>query len=321
MAKMDAVKVKADNEGETMKRYENMDQVNTMNSLSDFLRWWKESSGKEKDLSWQVPVQQEPDISFLQQNRDISTLTWIGHSTFLLQMNGMNILTDPIWTKWLSGYKRLSPAGIPIDQMPLIDVVLISHSHYDHLSFSSIKKLPGAPQFLVPSGLGKTFLRKGYRRVAEFEWWGTHRLGKLICTFVPAQHWTKRTALDTNTSHWGGWVIEGLDGPSVYFAGDSGYFRGFKEIGKRFILDYALMPIGAYGPEWFMRTQHVTPEEGIQAFLDTGAKKMFPMHYGAYMLADDTPKEAVERLLAEWEKREINPRRLRMPKLGEVTYL
>ncbi|MDY0395280.1 MBL fold metallo-hydrolase [Virgibacillus halophilus] len=233
----------------------------------------------------------------------------------------MNILTDPIWTKWLSGYKRLSPAGIPIEQLPPIDIVLISHSHYDHLSFSTIKKLPGAPLFLVPSGLGKVFLRKGYGRVAEFEWWGTHRLGKLICTFVPAQHWTKRSALDTNTSHWGGWVIEGIDTPTIYFAGDSGYFRGFKEIGERFLLDYTLMPIGAYAPEWFMGKQHVTPEEAIQSFLDTGAKKMFPMHYGAYMLADDTPKEAVDRLLGEWKRQGIDQQRLLMPKLGEVRQL
>ncbi|MDY0406974.1 MBL fold metallo-hydrolase [Virgibacillus sp. 179-BFC.A HS] len=304
-----------------MKRYENMDQVSTKSNLSDLYKWWKESSNRQKDLSWQVPAVKNPSIDFLRKNREMPTLTWIGHSTFLLQMAGLNIITDPIWTKWLSGYRRLSPAGIPIKQLPPIDIVLISHSHYDHLSYHSIKRLPGSPTFFVPSGLGKWFVRKGFDQVAEFEWWGTQQYRNVTFTFVPAQHWTKRTLFDTNTSHWGGWVLKGENIPTVYFAGDSGYFRGFTEIGKRFAIDYALIPIGAYEPEWFMSKEHVTPEEAIQAFLDCGAKKMFPMHYGAYMLADDSPKEAVDRLQDEWELRGLDKQRLLMPQLGEMCYL
>jgi L-ascorbate metabolism protein UlaG (beta-lactamase superfamily) len=183
--------------------------------------------------------------------------------------------------------------------------------------------LKGNPLFLVPQGLAAKFRRKGYRRVEEFTWWASKCVGKAEFHFVPAQHWTRRTLWDTNASHWGGWVIceKGAGekiGRTVYFAGDSGYFRGFKEIGDRFAIDYALMPIGAYEPEWFMSMQHVTPEEAVQAFLDTGAKQFIPMHYGAFRLADDTPKEALDRLTAEWQRLELGEDRLKILVHGET---
>lgn len=286
------------------------------NRPKDLMLWFKERMKKDKDLSFQVPIVKNPDTEWLRTNRDVPTITWIGHCTFLIQMNGLNILTDPVWTKWLSTYKRLSPPGIAIEALPEIDIVLISHGHYDHLSYSTIRKLPGNPLFLVPAGLGRWFLKKGINHVAEFEWWGKSTVNGVHFTFVPAQHWTKRTLFDTNTSHWGGWVLE--QDKTIYFAGDSGYFRGFSEIGQRFTIDYALMPIGAYEPEWFMHYQHVTPEESIQAFMDTNAKNMIPMHYGAYMLADDTPKEALDRMQAEWGRLEICEDNLKVLKLGEI---
>lgn len=300
------------------RRYRNLDNVTIRSSLAELIKWYKERMEKQKDLSYQVPAIENPDIQFLQENREMPTITWIGHSTFLIQLNGLNIITDPVWTKWLSTYKRLAPPGIPLNKMPPIDIVLISHSHYDHLSYTTIKRLPGNPMFLVPAGLGKWFLRKGLERTVEFEWWGTHKIKRTSFTFVPAQHWTRRTLLDTNRSHWGGWMIQSESEPSIYFAGDSGYFRGFSEIGNRFSIDYALMPIGAYEPEWFMKSQHVTPEEAVQAFIDTKAKYMVPMHYGAYRLADDTPREALDRLYAEWERQGLDSEILKVFLHGET---
>lgn len=299
------------------KYYENLDKNATTSSFKDLMRWQKERRGKRKDLSFQIPISEKVDIDFLTSNRSIPTITWIGHSTFLIQLNGLNIITDPVWAKQLGTYRRLTPAGIPIDKLPLIDIVLISHSHYDHLNYRSIKRLKGDPLFLVPSGLARIFKRKGYAKTLEFNWWDNHRFKGLNISFVPAQHWTKRTLTDTNRSHWGGWVIEDR-ASTIYFAGDSGYFSGFKQIGARYNIDYCLMPIGAYEPEWFMATQHVSPEDAIQAFLDTDSKTMIPMHYGAYMLADDTPKEALDRLHSEWQKRALENDRLHVLQIGET---
>ncbi|MBS4179291.1 MBL fold metallo-hydrolase [Bacillus sp. FJAT-49731] len=302
-------------------RYENMDKIQTVKGFKDLMEWRKERRGKTKDLSYQVPRVEETEEKFLQSNRSIATITWIGHSTFLIQLNGMNILTDPVWANRLGTDIRLTSPGLAIHALPPIDLVLISHSHYDHLHYSSIKKLKGNPSFFVPIGLGNWFKKKGFSKVVECNWWEEHQLNGLNIAFVPAQHWTKRTLTDTNRSHWGGWILESSDKNTIYFAGDSGYFRGFREIGNRFAIDYCLMPIGAYEPEWFMADQHVNPEEAVKAFLDTGAGIMIPMHYGAYRLADDTPKEALNRLMAEWKKQELSMENLKIMKLGETQRL
>jgi L-ascorbate metabolism protein UlaG (beta-lactamase superfamily) len=301
-----------------MKRYENLDGVSMKKSFADFRRWQKERKSKKKDLSYQVPRVAVPQYEQLHTNRSRTLLSWVGHSTFVIQMNGITIVTDPVWAKRMGTAKRLSEPGIPLSEMPPVDVVLISHGHYDHLHFPSIRKLKGNAHLFVPVGLGRLFRRRGYKQVTELAWWETQQLHGVTFTFVPAQHWTRRTLWDMNTSHWGGWVIEANGKPTIYFAGDSGYFRGFREIGERFSIDYALLPIGAYEPEWFMGPQHVTPEEAVQAFLDCQAGFFIPMHYGAFRLADDTPKEALDRLFAEWKRRGLNDRRLKFLKLGEV---
>ncbi len=138
-------------------------------------------------------------------------LTWIGHATFIIQINGLTIVTDPVWAKRLGTIRRLTDPAIPIHDVPPADVILISHSHYDHLHFSSIKQLKGNPLILVPSGLRSSFLKRGFERVVECCWWDTVVEQNVSFTFVPAQHWSKRTLFDTNTSHWGGWVIEGKE--------------------------------------------------------------------------------------------------------------
>lgn len=299
------------------KRYENMDGVTAEKSFRDFLKWRKERTRQKRGASCRLEVETSPSLHYLKNNGRETTITWIGHSTFLIQVNGLSILTDPVWAKFMGVSRRQTPPAISLQDLPPIDVVLISHNHYDHLHFSSLRRLPGNFLLLVPAGLKRKMVRKGFSRVEELEWWEQFQVGDVSFHFVPAQHWSKRTLRDTNTSHWGGFVIEGKH--LIYFAGDSGYFRGFREIGQRFAhIDYALMPIGAYAPEWFLSTQHVNPEQAVQAYLDVGARYFVPMHYGAYCLGDETPEEALERLRLEWRRRGLDEAVLCVPKPGQT---
>jgi len=350
-----------------LKRFANLDPIEQHNSFKQFSRWRKERIRKlsSKDYSYVVP-NVEPEIGYLQSNRKHPSVTWIGHSTFLIQLSGLNMITDPVWADRMAFQKRLSPPGLPIGDVPPIDIVLISHSHYDHLNIPSLRRLAGQKHLLVPAGLGSKLKLKGFKQVTELHWWESVLLHGVRFTFVPAQHWTRRNPWDTNSSHWGGWMMEpteriskpqetsidrhsgrngekqgGLlrfsgiaaehtaaaseecrayvaEAPTIYFAGDSGYFQGFKEIGSRFAIDVALMPIGAYEPEWFMGPQHVTPEEALQAFEDVGAKWFVPMHYGAFKLADDTPREALDRLDAERCAKGIDGGRIAVLSHGET---
>ncbi|KIL49446.1 MBL fold metallo-hydrolase [Jeotgalibacillus soli] len=300
------------------RKYTNLDNVSTLKTFSELLAWRKERASKEKDLSYQVPQEEEKQLSFLQQNRLETTITWIGHASFLLQVDGVNILCDPVWAEKMGFDRRLAKPGLALGELPQIDVVLISHGHYDHLDMPTLNKLAGPPLFLVPEGMKRMLKRRGFKRVIELRWWEKQQVSSIEISFVPAQHWTRRALFDTNRSHWGGWVLQPKDEKAIYFAGDSGYFSGFQDIGQRFEIGYALLPIGAYEPEWFMSSQHTTPEEAIQAFLDTNADTMIPMHYGSFRLADDTPKEALDRLYEDWQKRGLNADNLRVLLHGET---
>jgi L-ascorbate metabolism protein UlaG (beta-lactamase superfamily) len=308
------------------KRFGNLDQVQNKKTLMDMAKWVRNRPrrrAKRKQIDLHLPQVYRVDTAFLRGNRTKTTINWIGHSTFLIQLAGLNIVTDPVWAHHMGIQKRLTPPGIPLEDLPLIDYVLISHGHYDHLHFPSLERLPGDPVFLIPEGLLSLFHKKGFTRVEEASWWQQKSAGEVDFVFVPAQHWTKRTFLDRNTSHWGGWIMR-KNGSSresqetLYFAGDSGYFRGFKEIGDRFDIDYALLPIGAYEPEWYNHLDHISPEEAVQAYVDTRAKKFVPMHYATFRLADDTPKEAIDRLAAEWERLGLPDGNLKLLKLGET---
>ncbi|WP_426450949.1 MBL fold metallo-hydrolase [Paenibacillus sp. S-38] len=307
-------------------RYENMDGIRLRKKLPFIQKWRKERKKiKLKDWSYMVPQCAEKQIEFLKSNHTEPTMTWIGHSSFLLQMEGKNLLTDPVWAQRMGLEKRLTPPGLMPADLPRIDAVLLSHSHYDHMDMPSLRTVhqhnPGV-QMLVPVGLGKKLRSSGFHKITEVNWWDTVRLDGLELHFVPAQHWTRRTLFDTNASHWGGWVLRPVthhgERLALYFVGDSAYFGGFKTIGERFRIGWALMPIGAYDPEWYTGKQHVNPEEAVQAFIDCGAQVCVPMHYGTFRLADDTPREALDRLHAAWERHGLAPERLRVLTFGET---
>ncbi|MEY8748800.1 MBL fold metallo-hydrolase [Bacillales bacterium AN1005] len=301
-------------------RYANLDNIDTKKTFNDFRRWQKERRSNKKDLKLKIEQAPIKEVEKLHNNDRSASITWIGHSTFLIQMNGLNMLTDPVWANRMGFQKRLTVPGIPLDDLPAIDVVFISHGHYDHLDYPTLKKLKGNPTYYVPIGLGKAFKKRGLTKVIESNWYDSFQQHDLTFCFVPAQHWTKRTITDTNTSHWGGWIIEGKE-HSVYFVGDTGYFRGFKEVAEKFNIQTVLMPIGAYEPEWFMKVSHINPEDSVRAFLELNGSTFIPMHYGTYHLADDTGPEALARLDAEWHRLNVDASQLKKLLIGETFWL
>lgn len=262
----------------------------------------------------------EPEIRRLRTERDPS-VTWIGHATYLVQLQGRSILTDPVMGERIAILPRNVPPGIDLAAMPRIAVVTISHNHRDHLDVPSIKRLGPEPTYLVPKGLKKFFVRLGVPKVIELGWWESAQVEGVTFTFVPSQHWSRRGAFDENKSWWGGWVMKG-GGRTVWHAGDTAYFRGFSEIGRRIgPIDAALLPIGAYEPRWFMQNQHMNPQEAVRAFQDVGAHLFCAMHWGTFKLTDE-PLDEPPRLLQEaWQEQNLPASRLFLARIGETYWL
>ena len=222
-------------------------------------------------------------------------VVWIGHASFLIQMGGWNVLVDPNWALWLAVVKRARQPGLAIKDLPRIDLVLVTHAHHDHLHVPSLKTVACGQPVLVPQGVGSLVKRLGFGPVHEMKKWETMEFPGLEVTFTPARHWGARYVHDTHRG-FGGFFLRSPDAPSVYHCGDSAYFDGFHEIGRRLAIDVALMPIGAYKPV-SGRGVHMTPEEALAAFCDLGAKKMIPMHYRTFALTREPLDEPLQRLL------------------------
>jgi N-acyl-phosphatidylethanolamine-hydrolysing phospholipase D len=224
------------------------------------------------------------------------SITYLGHATLWIHLQGKNILTDPVFGKIWLGITRHTPFPLDPGELPPIEVVLISHNHYDQLDKQSLRRLGTAPLYLTPLGYRDWFAKiLPGARVIELDWFEVTTHQGMIFRLLPAQHWTKRSAGDTNRSLWGAWLIQGVD-RKVFFGGDSGYFFGFEEYGRKFgPLDVALLPIGAYEPRWFMAAQHMNPYEAVKAFQDLKAKVFIPQQWGVFDLANeplDLPPQA-----------------------------
>jgi L-ascorbate metabolism protein UlaG (beta-lactamase superfamily) len=246
-------------------------------------------------------------------------LTWIGHASWLVQLDGLSLLLDPVFAdRLVGGYVRNVPLGVLPEQLPRIDAVLVSHSHYDHLDLQALERIRapvvaglGVRELLAPAGLSTT----------ELGWWRATRLGDVTITFVPAQHWSRRGLSDQNRTLWGGFVIQG-GSATIYHSGDTAYFPGFAELGRRFpAIDAALLPIGAYDPGWFMERQHMTPEQSLHAFADLGARTFVAMHWGTFKLTDEPLDEPPVRLEAERIHRGLQAERVRVPAVGEIVQI
>ncbi|MDQ3520592.1 MAG: MBL fold metallo-hydrolase [Gemmatimonadota bacterium] len=270
-----------------------------------------------------------PEFPSPREHADVLTITWVGHATFLIQIGGLNILTDPVWSDRLSpmpfaGPRRWVPPGVELESLPPIDIVLVSHNHYDHFDTRSVKRLatlhPGAHWF-TPLELGAHVQREGARLVQELDWWSQARVGPVTVTCTPAQHWSARGLRDRGSSLWCGYALR-TESRAIYFAGDTAYFPGFREIAERLgPLDIALLPIGGYEPRWFMKFVHMNPEDAVRAFTElsgTGEKtKMVPMHWGTFKLTDEAMDEPPRRLLAAWQEAKLSDDRLWIPAHGE----
>ncbi len=221
-------------------------------------------------------------------------LTWIGHSSFLLTLGGRRILLDPILAPRLGPIRRLAPPGLALEALPPIDLCLISHNHRDHLDPWTVSRLGPAPCYVVPLGNGDYLRSLGAEKVTELDWWQSTDLGTLEITLVPARHWSMRYPWDRNDALWGGFVIKSDQG-TAYHSGDTAFFDGFAEIGKRLgRVDWAMLPIGAYEPRWFMKPQHMGPEEAVEAARLLDARSLVAMHWGTFRLTDEPLAEPPE---------------------------
>ena len=250
-----------------------------------------------------------PDLDFIGANGSEFAVTWIGHATALVQLAGVNLLTDPIFSRrasplrWI-GPKRHQAPGLRLDQLPHIDLVLISHSHYDHLDRASVLALArqaGAPPlFVVPLGIERWLAAEGIASARALDWWDRTESHGLAIHLTPLQHWSGRGRGDAMRTLWGGFVVESAaPRRRVFFAGDTGWSAPhFAEIGARFApIDLALIPIGAYEPRWFMATMHVNPQEAVQIHRSIGARASLGLHWGTFAMTDE-PLDEPPRALA-----------------------
>lgn len=274
----------------------------------------------------------EPDIARPQSDGGELRITWVGHATHLIQLPGLNLVTDPVWSDraWITA-KRFVPPSPPLEALPRLDGVLVSHDHYDHLDRSTVRDLRDrfgpTLSWYVPLGYRKWFGRLGIENVIELDWWDEHEIPdtgyRLLAT--PARHWTRRTPWGTNRRLWCSWAVVSSEDPGfrVYFGGDSGYASVFEEIGRRVgPFDASLLPIGAYAPRWFMWPSHMSPEEAVQVYQDLGAEGAFlASHWGTFRLSFEDPLEPPERLRAEWAARGLDDGLLHVPLHGETVKL
>lgn len=304
-------------------RFRNLDPVEP-HGFGDLLRWqiFERLSGRKRSSPARAPVAAvEVDPARLRRPPGPgrgARLTWLGHSSFLVQLDDRSILLDPVL------HDRMGPLGLvgrnvppalKPEQLPHIDAVLVSHNHYDHMDLPTLRAVRAA----VVSGLGNdAFLGREGIACAPLGWWQSVHVGAVAVTFVPAQHFSQRGFGDRDRTLWGGFVVRGSSA-TLYHAGDTGTFSGFREIGRRFPdIDAALLPIGAYDPRWFMKAVHLDPEEALAAFEDLGAKTFVAMHWGTFKQTDEPLDEPPLRLEAERARRGIAKARVRVLAVGET---
>ena len=315
---------KSSNFNEQKQRFQHPAGDPSNKTVTDLFKMMREFSYRASD---QLERQGFP-VTYSDQNTLSAfseSVIWIGQSSILLNHNGVTILTDPHFSGRASpvgfaGPKRVTPAPFEISDLPIVDVVLISHNHYDHLDRTSIADLIAyqpSIKFFVPLGLAKTLRKWGANDVTELDWWQTAMLNGIEIQPTPVQHWSKRSFFDRNKSLWAGWMVKWSDF-SFYFAGDSGYSDDFKEIAKRLgSPTIAAIPIGAYEPRDFMKAAHMNPEEAVQTFVDLGAKYAFAIHWGTFKLTTEPMGEPKVRLRHSLTENDIALHRFRALQHGE----
>ncbi|MFN8573937.1 MAG: MBL fold metallo-hydrolase [Gemmatimonadaceae bacterium] len=260
----------------------------------------------------------------------VNTATWIGHSTVLVQMGGVNVITDPVFAARASPFTTLGPrrvmdAGMALDELPPLDVVLLSHNHYDHLDRASTQRLAAttAATWVVPLKLGATLKHWGVQRVVELDWWERAEVCGLDITATPARHFSGRSLTDRFASLWCGYAVASSTA-RAYFVGDTAYHPEFRQVGERCgPFGFVMMPIGAYDPRWMMRSVHLDPEEAVRAYVDVSephdAKPlMLGIHWGTFRLTDEDMEEPPQRVRRRWQELELDPEHLWIAGFGET---
>lgn len=284
-------------------------------TTADFRRWQRERRGRPNPDVRSVELERAtPALAGEASSPDEIRITWSGHASFLVQIGGFNVLTDPVWglraspVSW-AGPRRLVPPGIAFDALPRIDAVVLSHDHYDHLDSGTVRRLarrwPDA-RWICPLGHTRWLRRRGARDVSELDWWDSTRLAiderELSVAAFPTQHWTRRSLFEKDCLRL--WAAFGLRVAEhhIYFGGDSGWCPAFAEVGERAgPFDAVMLPIGAYEPRWFMRPAHMNPEEAVRAWIELGRSgRLIPMHWGTFVLTDEPVLEPPARLRDAW---------------------
>ena len=294
-------------------------------------QWQRFASGLPKPPAngYEFPFA-HPDVAWLRANRSVNAATWIGHATVLLQLAGVNILTDPHLTERASpfsfaGPKRRTPPALDFDALPHIDAVVISHNHFDHLDEKTVLRLAqqagGSPRFFVPLGNKAWFTELGITNVVEMDWWNQEAFMGIEVHFTPVQHWSARSMTDAYRTLWGGWYFK-VPGARVFFAGDTSYSKDFADVAARLgPVDFAMVPVGAYEPRWFMANQHVDPAEAIRIHRDLKSRLTLGIHWGTFELTDESLDEPPVRLDAELARTGVAPAAFKVVKHGETLLL
>lgn len=314
--------------------------------FGDFLRWSvterrqrRLDRNRHPDLPPSAFPRSTPSFATPRAASDSILATWVGHSTFLLQIGGMNVLLDPVWSARASpvpfaGPRRHTAPGFPIDALPPIDLVLLSHDHYDHLDEPTVRHLLRShrnARWLAPLGVGAWLARRGANVVHELDWWERADVDALEITATPAQHFSGRSLTGRNSTLWTGWSIRargGVESPAVFFAGDTGAHPEFGAIARALgPFDAAFLPIGAYDPRWFMRPVHMDPEDAVAAYEELRAANgdraltFVAMHWGTFQLTDEPLDEPPLRTRAAWERAGLDPVLLWIAHHGETRSL
>lgn len=308
-----------------MPRYVNLDGTTPDKGLRDILKWQvgdRFAGRRRVDASdFVTPIRENDGTALLAREPHA---TWIGHASFVLRLGGALIATDPVFAGRMGPRRRLTPPGVASSRLPPIDVVTVSHAHFDHLDVPSLRTLAraGHPLFVVPRDNADLLRGAGIENVVELGWWESTEAGGVRITCVPAQHWSMRMPWDRNTRLWGGFVYESTEGVA-YHAGDTALsedvFRAIAERCPR--IDWAMLPIGAYDPTWFMSSQHMGPEEAGHAWELLGARVLVAMHWGTFKLTDEPIGEPPERVKAWFDAKGYPRERLWVLDVGETRRL
>ena len=288
---------------------------------SDMLKWKVLRRSEPRRADWKTidavrPGTREGGAAALASGEPCAV--WIGHATWAFRLGGALVVTDPVWSRALSGVvSRLVPPGVALAEMPPIDIVLVTHDHRDHMDLPTLGNLGPAPLYIVPLGNRERLAKLGLPNIVELDWWQTHTVGALEVTLVPARHWSMRAPWNRNDTLWGGYVVRSPQGVA-YHSGDTAWGDHFAEIGRRAgTVDWAMLPIGAYSPRWFMESQHIDPAEALRGFEALGARNLLAMHWGTFRLTDEAIGEPPERLRASWTARGLADDRLWILDVGE----